>query len=290
MSQIRTSTSTFPKAFWGSPVAYEKELQFAKSLALEAGEIMRRYFRSSELAIIQKQDLTPLTVADTQINELVIERVKSEFPSYGVLGEEASYEPQRELLWVVDPIDGTSPFSCGIPVSTFSLALVDRQDGQPYVSVTYDPYLDELMFATKGGGAFCGEKTLRTSQMKDLAGQYVSQGSGLWSHEPTVSIGDIVTGLNAADVRGFNFISAVYGARQVAKGNFAAGFLLYGSPWDSAAVSLLVSEAGGVASDIFGSPRRYDEFANGLLVSCNEIVHEKMLHIIRASALPGMHA
>jgi 3'-phosphoadenosine 5'-phosphosulfate (PAPS) 3'-phosphatase len=52
-------------------VAYEKELQFAKSLALEAGEIMRRYFRSSELAIIQKQYLTPLTVADTQINDLV---------------------------------------------------------------------------------------------------------------------------------------------------------------------------------------------------------------------------
>ncbi|QQS18795.1 hypothetical protein IPL68_01860 [Candidatus Saccharibacteria bacterium] len=133
-------------------MAHEKELQFAKSLALEAGAIMRHYFRSDELAITHKQDLTPLTVADTQINALVIERVKKEFPAYGVLGEEASFEPHRELLWVVDPIDGTSPFSCGIPVSTFSIALVHRKDGQPYVSVTYDPYLDELMFATKNGG------------------------------------------------------------------------------------------------------------------------------------------
>lgn len=271
-------------------MAYEKELKFAKSLAYESGEIMRRYFRSGQLATTQKQDLTPLTIADTQINDLVIERVKGEFPLYGVLGEEASYELQRELLWVVDPIDGTSPFSCGIPVSTFSIALVNRKDGQPYVSVTYDPYLDELMFATKSGGAFCGNNPLRTSQVKELAGQYVSQGSGLWSHKPTVSIGDIVSGLNAADVRGFNFISAVYGARQVAKGNFVAGFLLYGSPWDSAAVSLLVSEAGGIASDIFGNQRRYDEFANGLLVSCNETVHEKMLGILRGAALPHASA
>ncbi|QQS20080.1 inositol monophosphatase [Candidatus Saccharibacteria bacterium] len=265
-------------------MAYKKELEFAKILALEAGEIMRRYFRSDRLGTVLKEDLTPLTVADTTINDLVIARVREMFPDHGVLGEEASFEPERQLIWVVDPIDGTSPFSCGIPVSTFSLALVDRKDGQAYVSATYDPYLDELMFATKNGGAFCGTEPLKTSRATDLAGRYVSQGSGLWSIEPTVAIGEVITQLNAADVRGFNFISAVYGARQVAKGNFVASFLLYGSPWDSAAVALLVDEAGGVASDILGYERRYDEFANGLLVSCNEAIHEKMLNIFRESA------
>ena len=141
------------------------------------------------------------------------------------------------------------------------------------------------MFAIKNGGAFCGAVRLQVSQATDLAGCYVSQGSGLWSHKPTVHIGEVITRLNTANVRGFNFISAVYGARQVARGNFAAGFLLYGSPWDSAAVALLVAEAGGVVSDIFGHERRYDEFANGLLVSCNKTIHEKMLKIFRETAL-----
>ena len=117
-------------------MSYEKELDFAKALALEAGEIMRKYFRSDRLGTVQKDDLTPLTVADTAINDLVIERVQHEFPEHGVLGEEASYEPNRQWIWVVDPIDGTSPYSCGIPISTFSLALVNKKDGQPYVSVT----------------------------------------------------------------------------------------------------------------------------------------------------------
>jgi fructose-1,6-bisphosphatase/inositol monophosphatase family enzyme len=266
-------------------VAYEKELAFAKTLALEAGEIMRHYFRSAQLLTHEKQDHTPLTIADTKINEMVVQQVQRRFPGHGVIGEEASYEPTRAAVWVVDPIDGTSPFVCGIPVSTFSLALVSRTDGQPCVSATYDPYLDELMFATKGGGAFCGAQPLTTSRGQDLAGQYVSQGSGLWSHRATVDIGTMVSKLHAADVRGFNFISAVYGARQVARGNFVAGFLLYGSPWDSAAAALLVSEAGGVVSDIFGQQRRYDEFANGLLVSCNQTVHDKMLQIFRESAV-----
>ena len=203
------------------------------------------------LETVQKADRTPLTVADTNINKLVIERVRETFPDHGVLGEEASYEPNREQLWVVDPIDGTSPYSCGIPISTFSLALVARTDGQPHVAVTYDPYLDELMFAVKRAGAFRGTQRLKTSQAAELAGNYVSAGSGLWSHPPTVDIGGLVVQLNAADVRGFNFISAVYSARHVARGNFVAGFLLYGSPWASAAVALLVSEAGGMATDIF---------------------------------------
>lgn len=266
-------------------MAFEKELEFAKALALEAGEIMRTYFRSGRLNTVKKDDLTPLTIADTAINALVIERVKRDFPDHGVLGEEESYHSDRPWIWVVDPIDGTSPYSCGIPVSTFSLALVSKKDGQPYVAATYDPFLDELMFAHKDGGSFCNATPLKTNSVFDLAGEYISQGSGLWSYASTVAIGEVHAKLNEANVRGFNFISAVYGGRQVANGNFAAGFLLYGSPWDSAAVALLVTEAGGIASDIFGHERRYDEFANGLLVSCNEAIHKKMLKIFHASQI-----
>jgi myo-inositol-1(or 4)-monophosphatase len=103
-------------------VSYEKELRFATDLAQEAGAIMDRYFRAEDIGTELKQDLTPVTVADTTINDLVIDRVQQSYPEHGVLGEENSYEPTRDRIWVVDPIDGTVPFSLGIPTSTFSLA------------------------------------------------------------------------------------------------------------------------------------------------------------------------
>ena len=237
-------------------MAYEPELEFAKAVALEAGAVMRKYFRSDQLNTVRKDDLTPLTVTDSTINALVIERVKRDFPGHGVLGEEESYFPNRSWIWVVDPIDGTIPYSCGIPVSTFSLALVARSDGQPVVSVTLDPFLDELMYAVLGQGSFLEGKKgkLQTSDVKSLHGEYISQGSGLWSSGkgPDLDMGPIVTALQRNETKGLNFLSAVYGARQVARGKFATSFLLYGSPWESAEVALLVREAGGIVSDVFG--------------------------------------
>ncbi len=78
---------------------YAEELEFAKGLALEAGGIMRRYFNAEDIGTTWKQDNTPLTVADTTINELVISRVKEMFPKDGVIGEEASYETERPRVW-----------------------------------------------------------------------------------------------------------------------------------------------------------------------------------------------
>src|SRR5690606_7148188 len=109
----------------------DEYLAFAKTLATEAGQIMRDHFVLG-IDTEWKQDATPLTIADTSINQLVIDQVKQRFPTHGVLGEEASFGTDREYLWVVDPVDGTMPYSHGIPTSTFSLALV--QNGQPIVA------------------------------------------------------------------------------------------------------------------------------------------------------------
>ena len=126
-------------------LGYEKELDFAKQLAQDAGEIMRRYFQSDDIGTELKEDNTPLTIADTKINQLAIDRVKQVFPRCGVIGEEDSFETEREELWVVDPIDGTKPYSLGIPVSTFCLAYA--VNGDVKVSVVYDPFQDRLYHA-----------------------------------------------------------------------------------------------------------------------------------------------
>ena len=96
------------------------ELAFAKELAREAGKIMRKYFLSDAADAQIKHDKTIVTVADTEVNRMVIERVKAEFPTYSIHGEEESHHVENpDATWVCDPVDGTMPFAKGLSISTF---------------------------------------------------------------------------------------------------------------------------------------------------------------------------
>src|SRR5689334_227090 len=109
----------------------EQYLTFAKSVAQEAEQIALKYF-GFDVKITWKGDTSPLTQADTEINSMLIRRVKETYPEHSVVGEEESMATTNsQYTWVCDPIDGTAPFSAGIPAFTFSLALVDQQTGMP---------------------------------------------------------------------------------------------------------------------------------------------------------------
>ena len=111
-------------------------LETAVSLARQAGEMARANFTLG-MAREWKEDSTPVTVTDLAINHLVIAEIGRRFPTHGVLGEEvSSLAPDHEWVWVCDPIDGTIPFSHGIPVTAFSLALTYQ--GETLLGVVYD--------------------------------------------------------------------------------------------------------------------------------------------------------
>lgn len=258
--------------------SYDKEFAFAKDLAAHAGDIMKRYFRAEDINTEWKDDKTPLTVADTKINNLVIERVKQEFPDHGVIGEEDSFETERDFVWVVDPIDGTMPFSLSIPVSMFSLALVDRKDGQAILGVAYDPELDHLYSAQVGKGAQLNDKPIHVSTQKDLDKSYISiMGNFKGDFKPGLA-SDLARDMGA---KPFVLFSQVYSATKIASGELLGSIFGYGSPWDSAAVSVIVQEAGGVVTDMTGKQRRYDEWADGCVLSANNEVHEELLKIVK---------
>ncbi len=245
---------------------YDKELAFAKNLAAEAGKIMREYFDTDKLQLEIKKDDTPLTIADTTINTLVIEEVKKNFSDCGVIGEEDSFETEREKLWIVDPIDGTMPFSLGIPVSTFCLAYV--VDGEVMVGVVYDPFLDKLYSASRGGGAFVNDNKLSVTGVDTLDHSYLAAG------------GDVLLAANknlaSKNTRIFDLYSFAYCGALVSSGSFVAAAMDWGSPWDAAAISLIVEEAGGRATDLQGNTRRYNAWGHGIVLS-NGHVHEELL-------------
>lgn len=265
---------------------YKNELDFAVDLARQAGKIMQRYFRADDIGTIFKDNDTPLTIADTKINSLVIQKVKTSYPQHAVIGEEESFHNTGEFVWVVDPIDGTIPFSLGMPFSSFSLGLVNKNTGQSVVGVVYDPPSDELYTATIDGGAYRNGKQIKTNNAEVYSRNYFSViGGNIDKEKPNFAQGFCIDFISENGGKCLNLQSQVYGAVRVASGELAGSLFDYGSPWDSAAASLIVTEAGGIVTDIFGKPRRYDEFADGCVLSANQAMHDKLIELIKQSNL-----
>lgn len=258
----------------------DEYLNFAKELAKEAGEIMSRYFRAHDIGTTIKSDNTPLTVADTAINDLVIEKVKAKYPDHGVIGEEASFNEDASMFWVVDPVDGTIPFSLGLPFSSFSLGLVDKKDGQPLVGVIYDPFLHNLYSAVVGRGSYLNDTKIHTSKQETLQNSYVSICGSFKEDAKTglyIGSGDYIEALSDKGAKYFSLLSQAYSAARVASGEFVGSLFSYGSPWDSAAAAVIVTEAGGVVTDLDGKSRRYDRFGKGCILSANQKVHQELI-------------
>lgn len=251
-------------------------LDFAKDLAKESGKIINRYFQAVDIGTVWKEHHSPVTIADTKINTLVIDKIKSTYPDHGVIGEEESYETEREWVWVVDPLDGTSPFNLGIPMSTFCLALV--HEGDVKLSVVYDPFQDRMLTATVGGGSYLNDVKLQVSTVDSFNHQYAMSFRSLTKsdHKGVNNMFDVVQREGA---KIYMFASFSYAGILVAEGRFIMACMQYGSPWDAAAISLIVQEAGGMVTDMNGKPRKYNEWGDGLIIS-NGKVHQKLVDLI----------
>ena len=253
---------------------YTKELAFAKRMALEAGRIMKKYYRADQ-QVKTKADQTPVTIADTEVNQLIVDQVKMAFPDYGVLGEEISYQSDREKLWVCDPIDGTPAFIYHLPTSMFSLALV--LDGVPMVGVAFNALTREMYSAVKHQGAWLDDKGIKVSTRK-------------WGRDTRVigssdgSVGRDIprTSLAKQD------ITVISGYSVVFKGCLVADSSVDGRIWsgtgvhDIAAIKLIVEEAGGKVTDLDGNEQRYDRPINGAIMS-NGLIHDELLRLVKAS-------
>jgi fructose-1,6-bisphosphatase/inositol monophosphatase family enzyme len=256
----------------------QKYLDTALELAATAGEIMLHYFDVGVPAD-WKADDSPVTVADTEINQMVIDRIAARYPDHGVVGEEASLsKPDSPLQWVCDPIDGTVPFMLGIPTNVFSLALCE--DGDPLVAVIADPYLSRTYLATRGGGSFCNERRLSVSETKELPGSLMNV-SGR-DHDDPADGAFIYRALDEAGVKQIYHHSMVYEEIQVASGMFDAAIFAKSNPWDSAAGALLVTEAGGIVTNLLGAPQRYDRRILGTIFS-NGHLHDALVTLATPS-------
>lgn len=253
----------------------EQYLEFAKEIAKEAGKIMIKYFNSDN-GSMYKGDNTIVTLADKEINSYVIKRVKEQYPTHSVDGEEEMFG-ESKYIWVCDPIDGTAMYARHIPVATFSLALVI--DGISEVGVIYDVFTDNIYTAIRGKGAFKNNEKIDVNNL-DFDGMRTVGHFDAW-RESEYNIDKVIDELRKETYL-VSIGSVVRACACVASGDFNV-VIFPGTKHkncDIAAAKVIVEEAGGIVTDMFGNEQRYDKDINGAIVS-NKVVHSKVLEIIK---------
>jgi myo-inositol-1(or 4)-monophosphatase len=223
----------------------------AETIAREGGRVALSYFRDrSRLTIDQKmngQDV--VSIADKEVETLLRERIAARFPADGLLGEEYGLqEGTSGFRWVMDPIDGTSPFVFGIPAWCVSIAVMEGD--RIVAGVIYAPTTDELYSARRGGGATLNGQPIRVSDTATL--QTGVLGLGANHRVPSRVVSDVVGRL--LDEGGM-FIRNGSGALMlayVAAGRLAAYWEPHMNAWDCFAGFVLVEEAGGWIVDPAG--------------------------------------
>jgi myo-inositol-1(or 4)-monophosphatase len=233
-------------------------LTFVVDLAKECGAIARKH-HSPDVVFDPKANNSPVTLADIEINNLVIKRCNTKYPDIGILAEEQSTAHTKEWLWVCDPIDGTIPYMLGMQASTFCLALV--HDGQPVVGVVYDFMNDRLFSAIKGKGAQMNDKVISPAPVPPLRLVEVEIYPGAPHH-----VGDLRRVLTANKWQTQNFATVSFVAMAAATGRVAGTVYTGDKAWDVAAAKVIVEECGGTVTDLDGNDQRYDGTITGAMV------------------------
>lgn len=245
-------------------------LEPLQEVAREAGTLLMSYFGKVEIEY--KGDVDLVTEADRKAETLIVERLKARWPGFDITGEEgARSRTGSEYHWYIDPLDGTTNFAHGYPVFAVSIALEHKNER--VAGVVYDPTRDEMFAAEKGGGTLLNGKRVRVSKTKTLVESLVA--TGFPSHKrhknPNIHFYHQIT-LRTHGVRRAG--SAAMDLAYTACGRYDAYWEFNLNPWDTAAGVLLVQEAGGTVTGLYGDPFQVESKE---VIASNTLLHAALL-------------
>jgi myo-inositol-1(or 4)-monophosphatase len=249
----------------------------AVEAANAAGEILKKYF-NKKIRVDFKSEINPVTDADRNAQEKIVSMIRRRFPGHGFVAEEGDMHKKgkEEFTWIVDPLDGTVNFIHGMPVFSVSIGLMHR--GKVLCGVVYAPVLRETFVAEAGRGAWLNSARIHVSAVKKPISALVVTGFSYDIHKSTKqNFSRLINMIRSAQgIRRFG--SAALDLAYVACGRFDAFWEEQLSPWDVCAGYLLVSEAGGRATEL-------DEGKNCIfgrsILATNGYLHKPLLKILK---------
>jgi myo-inositol-1(or 4)-monophosphatase len=248
-------------------------LETSMEIAREAGALLSQYFEK-RVTYQLKGEFDLVTEADRASERLVVDRLRSHFPTHSVLGEEGGVrEGSSEYRWYVDPLDGTTNFYHGFPMFNVTLAL--ERAGELVAGCIYDPLRDEMFAAERSAGAWLNGNRMQVSKIGRLEECLVA--TGFPSRKRHLNV----------NVHFFYQMSMwTHGARRAGSAALDLAYTACGrldvywefglKPWDMAAGVLLVSEAGGQVSGMHGEPV---QVGGPHVLADNGLVHGQVLEL-----------
>jgi len=264
----------------------KKKIDIVLKIARQAGEILLRHYNGSVTdKVWHKKHNEAVSSADIASDKFIIKELQKNFPGDEILTEESGdigsaagvggANVKSERLWVIDPLDGTSNFLHKNPIFGVNIALAEH--GKIIFGVTYLPVSRELFWAIKGKGAWLNGKLIYVSKTKKLKDALVN---ACYGHDPKYKRRDYHVAREVDKHSRFTRRpgAACFELATVAMGGSDATYILGTRPWDSAPGSLIVTEAGGVATNLKGEPWKL--FDENIVVS-NGKIHIELLKLLK---------
>ena len=249
-----------------------------RDLLLQAGNRLRKQYGRVKSIRYKSGAVTNLvTNVDQDVERFIKSQIKKHYSRDSILAEESeienAYSSQR---WIIDPLDGTTNFAHGL--SFFCVSIGVERDGEIIAGGVCDPIHEELFFALKGKGATLNEKKIHVSKAKKLERALIVTGFPYDIHEhPEKSLPYFNAMIQRAQgVRRLG--SAALDLCYLAMSRFDGFFEVFLNPWDTAAGSLILQEAGGVITDFSGDP--FSIYRRELVAS-NGLIHDEMVEVLK---------
>ncbi len=257
-----------------------KELDLYRDTAIEAakkaGRVLMKHFNAiSDFQI--KKEAGIVTKADMESEDLLSSIFNKKTPNFGILGEETGLKGSDETKWIIDPLDGTTNFFHGFPHFNISIALEHK--GTINVAVIHNPVTGDMYHAIKGKGSYKNDKKIKVSSTNELTNAMIGTGFAYMRGEPLEDAINLF--------RKFTYKSqgirrpgaAALDLCYLAEGIYDGFYEKTLAPWDMAAGSLLIEEAGGKVSNCKG--QKFSIYGKDVVAS-NSILHEKILEVINS--------
>ena len=246
-------------------------LEVAVEAAKLGGDVLKQYYQQNK-GIRYKGEIDIVTDADKRSERLIVDLLSARFPKHSILAEEGTDMSQpSEFKWVIDPLDGTTNFAHDYPFFCVSVAL--ERNGEVMVGVVYHPIFEELFVAEKHGGAYLNGRRIEVSKVDRLRNALLSTG---FPYDVLDDPGDALRHFES-------FIHTAQAVRRdgsaaldlcyLAMGRFDGFWELRLKPWDTAAGTLMVTEAGGQVTDF--RRETYSIYQDEILAS-NGLIHDQM--------------
>lgn len=250
----------------------------AREIAAEAGALIKE-MQAGRPEIRHKGAIDIVTDADLRAEEYIRNELSRRFPDHAVLAEEGGGETEAEVLWVVDPIDGTTNFAHGFPIFAVSIGVMVEH--RAVAGAVYEPNLNEMFTAKLGGGAFLNDRQISVSTVSDFDTALLATGFPYTLREDYQTV--------LADFQ--RVILTCQGVRRAGAATIDLCFLACGrvdafwerglKPWDTAAAALVAAEAGAVLTKYDGSD--FDDFVPELVAS-NGALQKRLLELLQPGA------